>query len=338
MRREYMSSVNREYKDRIFCMIFGYEKYKKNLLDLFNALNGTNYTREEDLEINTLDNAIYMSMRNDVSCIIDSNMALFEQQSTWNPNMPLRGFLYCGSLYNKYIKQHKLDIYNRKLIKLPTPQYYVLYNGTEKKDEVIELKLSDAFAHTVDKGEFEWTAKVININTGNNNSLISKCKVLKGYVILTTRMREYISKYSSKDFSEEEAVKMAVDECINEDVLREFLLENKAEVVKMFLTEYNEKQTLENMYNDGVEVGKEKGIEIGKAQGIEMGKVQGIEFGERKKLVEMVYKKIKKGKTVEEIADDLEENIEVVKQICGNINAVGINKNLEVIIEQLTMK
>ena len=190
----------------------------------------------------------------------------------------------------------------------------------------------------MDKGEFEWTAKVININTGNNNSLISKCKVLKGYVILTTRMREYISKYSSKDFSEEEAVKMAVDECINEDVLREFLLENKAEVVKMFLTEYNEKQTLENTYNDGVEVGKEKGIEIGKAQGIEMGKVQGIEFGERKKLVEMVYKKIKKGKTVEEIADDLEENIEVVKQIYGNINAVGINKNLEVIIEQLTMK
>ncbi len=123
---------------------------------------------------------------------------------------------------------------------------------------------------------------------------------------------------------------MAVDECINEDVLREFLLENKAEVVKMFLTEYNEKQTLENTYNDGVEVGKEKGIEIGK--------VQGIEFGERRKLIEMVYKKIKRGKTVEEIADDLEENIEVVKQIYGNINAVGINKNLEVIIEQLTMK
>lgn len=204
------------------------------------------------------------------------------------------------------------------------------YNGTEKKDEVIELKLSDAFAHPEDKGEFEWTAKMININTGNNNSLISKCKVLKEYVILTSRMREYISKYSGKDFSDEEAVKMAVDECINEDVLREFLLENKAEVVKMFLTEYNEKQTLENTYNDGVEVGKEKGIEIGKAQG--------IEFGERRKLIEMVYKKIKRGKTVEEIADDLEENIEVVKQIYGNINAVGINKNLEVIIEQLTMK
>ena len=102
----------------------------------------------------------------------------------------------------------------------------------------------------------------------------------------------------------------------------------------MFLTEYNEKQTLENTYNDGVEVGKE----IGKEKGIEIGKLQGIEFGERRKLIEMVYKKIKRGKSVEEIADDLEENIEVVKQIYGDINAVGINKNLEVIIEQLTMK
>ena len=138
-------------------------------------------------------------------------------------------------------------------------------------------------------------------------------------------MREYISKYSGKDFSDEEAVKMAVDECINEDVLREFLLENKAEVVKMFLTEYNEKQTLENMYNDGVEVGKEKGIEIGKAQG--------IKFGERRKLIEMVYKKMKRGKTVEEIADDLEEDIEVINPIFNEIEKVGLDKSLEEIIK-----
>ena len=154
-------------------------------------------------------------------------------------------------------------------------------------------------------------------------------------------MREYISKYSGKDFSDEEAVKMAVDECINENVLREFLLENKAEVVKMFLTEYNEKQTLENTYNDGVEVGKEKGIEIGKAkgielgkvQGIELGKLQGIEFGERRKLIEMVYKKIKRGKTVEEIADDLEEDIEVINTIFNEIEKLGLDKSLEEIME-----
>ena len=123
---------------------------------------------------------------------------------------------------------------------------------------------------------------------------------------------------------------MAVDECINEDVLREFLLENKAEVVKMFLTEYNEKQTLENTYNDGVEVGKEKGIEIGKAQG--------IEFGERRKLIEMVYKKIKRGKTVEEIADDLEEDIEVINPIFNEIEKVGLDKSLEEIIKKVKVK
>ena len=154
--------------------------------------------------------------------------------------------------------------------------------------------------------------------------------ILKEYVILTSRMREYISKYSGKDFSDEEAVKMAVDKCINEYVLREFLLENKAEVVKMFLTEYNEKQTLENTYNDGVEVGKEKGIEIGKAQG--------IEFGERRKLIEMVYKKMKRGKTVEEIADDLEEDIEVINPIFNEIEKVGLDKSLEEIIKKVKVK
>lgn len=185
----------------------------------------------------------------------------------------------------------------------------------------------------VDNNRIEKEKRKVANDYLTQTSLISKCKVLKEYVILTTRMREYISKYSGKDFSDEEAVKMAVDECINENVLREFLLENKAEVVKMFLTEYNEKQTLENTYNDGVEVGKEKGIEIGKAQGIELGKVQGIEFGERRKLIEMVYKKIKRGKTVEEIADDLEEDIEVINPIFNEIEKLGLDKSLEEIME-----
>lgn len=173
----------------------------------------------------------------------------------------------------------------------------------------------------VDNNRIEKEKRKVANDYLTQTSLISKCKVLKEYVILTTRMREYISKYSGKDFSDEEAVKMAVDECINENVLREFLLENKAEVVKMFLTEYNEKQTLENTYNDGVEVGKE------------IGKSQGIEFGERRKLVEMVYKKIKRGKSVEEIADDLEEDIEVINPIFNEIEKLGLDKSLEEIME-----
>lgn len=156
-------------------MLFGYTKYKKNLLELFNALNGTNYEDENELEINTIEDTIYMGMKNDVSCIIQSNMAMYEQQSTWNPNMPLRGILYSARLFSKYIKANKLNIYSEKLIKIPTPQYYVLYNGKRKiKDKVI-LRLSDAFSALQNEGQFEWTATVLNINKGHNEELLSKC-------------------------------------------------------------------------------------------------------------------------------------------------------------------
>ena len=113
---------NEKHKDRIFCMIFGYEKYKSNLLDLYNALNDTNYTNLDDLEITTMENALYMSMKNDVSCIIANNMELFEHQSTWNPNMPLRGFMYFSDLFNKYVSRYRLGLYDDKLLKIPTPQ------------------------------------------------------------------------------------------------------------------------------------------------------------------------------------------------------------------------
>lgn len=128
-------------------MLFGYPKYKKNLLELFNALNGTNYEDENELEINTIEDTIYMGMKNDVSCIIQSNMAMYEQQSTWNPNMPLRGILYSARLFSKYIKTNELNIYSDKLIKIPTPQYYVFYNGMRKIGDKVILKLSDAFQH-----------------------------------------------------------------------------------------------------------------------------------------------------------------------------------------------
>lgn len=109
-----MAGVNRQHKDRVFRMLFGYEKYKGNLLELFNALNGTNYTNPDDLQIYTLDDVFYMNMKNDVSCIIDNRMALMEHQSTWNPNMPFRGFRYAGELYNKYVVENDLDLNRRK--------------------------------------------------------------------------------------------------------------------------------------------------------------------------------------------------------------------------------
>lgn len=139
-----MSIVNKENKDRLFRLLFGDERYKANTLELYNAINGTSYTNPDELEFNTIDDFIYMGMKNDTSFIIRDDLSIFEQQSTYNPNMPVRGLMYLGKVYDSYIKSHKLNIYGKTQITLPVPQYVVFYNGTEanyRDKDVFELKL-----------------------------------------------------------------------------------------------------------------------------------------------------------------------------------------------------
>ena len=188
--------INEKYKDRLFRKIFGYEKYKGNLLSLYNALNGTKYTNPDDLEITTIDEAIWMGMKNDVSCIINCNMALYEHQSSYSPNMPLRGLMYFGKLYNKYVKVNKQNIYGSKLVKIPTPQYYVFYNGERDYPDRIELKLSDAFQKEGKEGDFQWTAIMLNINFGKNKKLVEvsiDAKRLKSINLKGCRVSKQIS-------------------------------------------------------------------------------------------------------------------------------------------------
>ena len=135
--------VNREYKDRLFRMIFGAEENKHYLLSLYNAINHTSYTKKEDIEITTLEDVIYVKMKNDVSFLLDSQLSLYEHQSSYNPNMPLRGMMYFSHLYLQILSKQKRDIYSNSLVKIPTPRYIVFYNGDEKEEEYIELKLSD---------------------------------------------------------------------------------------------------------------------------------------------------------------------------------------------------
>ena len=315
--------INRKYKDRIFCMLFGYPKYKKNLLELFNALNGTNYEDENELEINTIADPIYMGMKNDVSCIIQSNMAMYEQQSTWNPNMPLRGILYSARLFSKYIKANKLNIYSEKLIKIPTPQYYVFYNGKKKIGDKVILKLSDAFSAPQNEGQFEWTATVLNVNEGHNEELLSKCKILREYAILVDRIKENKQKYDTV----EETVESAVDYCIKNNILREFLREHRSEVIMSLLTEYDEEETMgyvrRDAYRDGEKAGMEKGIE------------QGMQQGEMTKLISMVNKKRQKGKSIEEIVEDLEEDRETIEKIVKVIEENGQDFNVDVVYKTI---
>jgi len=241
--------INKQYKDRLFKKIF--EEDKANLLSLYNALNKTNYTDVNDLTVTTIDDVIYMGMKNDVSCLIDSHLSLFEQQSTVNPNMPLRGFLYFGKLYEKYLAPDKTKLYGKSLKKIPTPEFYVLYNGNEDLDDVSYLRLSDAFEIPDYSGNFEWTATVININQGHSEELMKACKALKDYSIFVATIKRNLATLPL-----EEAVTKAVDECIETDILASILKENKAEVIGMILTEYNEEETLKAIGEECAEEAK----------------------------------------------------------------------------------
>ncbi len=227
--------VNIQFKDRLFRLLFGSESMKDNILCLYNALNDSSYENVNDIELYTIEDVIYIKMKNDVSFILDSYLSLWEQQSSYNPNMPLRGLMYFGKSYDKYIEQHKLNIYGSKLIKIPTPRYIVFYNGEQEKPSKEELSLSDAYINPDNSKKFEWTATMYNLNDGKNIDLLNRCKPLKDYMYLINHIRKYL-----EDYEVEEAVDLAVMDCIENDVLADFLLKHRAEVKDMCITEYNE--------------------------------------------------------------------------------------------------
>ncbi|MDE7403932.1 MAG: hypothetical protein K2M81_02370 [Lachnospiraceae bacterium] len=228
------------YKDRVFRLLF---KEKKRLLELYNGLNGTDYSNEEELTVNTLDNAIFIKMKNDLSFIIDSSMYLYEHQSSDCPNMPLRGLFYLTDLYKKQVKDVDLSV--SRLIKIPTPHYVVFYNGQNNKKEEFTLKLSEAFEDEGD-GCLELTVRVININFGYNQELFSKCQSLYGYAYFVAAIRQNLASMELR-----QAVEKAVEDCIEKNILREFLIEQKAEVIAMSIYEYNEEYVRKTLFEDG---------------------------------------------------------------------------------------
>lgn len=245
-------TVYRSYKDRVFRMLF---KEKGRLLELYNALNGSNYTNEDDLQITTLENAIYMKAKNDVSFMIVSNLYLYEHQSSYCPNMPLRGFLYFADMYKKQLKDVELSC--NKRIMIPTPQYIVFYNGTERDADRFTQKLSDSF-ESGEEGCIELIVTSININVGHNQNLLDRSPTLYGYSYFVSLIRENIEKYRMELG---EAVEKAIDECIGRDVLRDFLTEQRAEVIAMSIYEYNEENARISNFEAGEEVGYIRGEE-----------------------------------------------------------------------------
>ena len=244
--------ANRNYKDTVFRMIFS---DRKNLLSLYNAVNGTSYKNPEELEIVTLENAIYMGMKNDLAFIIDTNLFLYEHQSTYNPNMPLRDLFYISSEYQKLV-EHK-SLYSSTQQKVPAPNFIVFYNGTVKKEDCWTNYLSEAYENLTGEPNLELKVITLNINEGHNKELMEQCQILREYAQYVAKVREFAGNTELNA-----AVELAVNECIQNNILAEFLRKHKSEVIAMSIFEYDkeeeEKKLREAEYEAGYDEGKKE--------------------------------------------------------------------------------
>ncbi len=301
---------NRKYRDVLFRHLF---REKKDLLELYNALNGSTYQNPEELEVITMEDVIFMKMKNDLSFMIGNTLNLYEHQSTWNANMPLRGMLYFAQQFEGLLASREDDIYGTKRVELPTPVYIVFYNGAGMQTDNLLLYLSDAFPTGRGSGCLECTCEVLNIKRGYNRALMEKCHRLWEYSEFSSEIEENIK----KGMRREEAVHTAIDTCIEKGILRDILVKQKAEVLHMILTEYDEKKHFRTLFREGKEEGIKEGMEKGIEKGIEIGLTRGREENRR----ELVRKKLAKGKPVPAIAEELEEDVSVIEEIVNDLNA-----------------
>ena len=284
-----------------FKFVFGNPEHKEWTLSLYNAVNGTSHTDLSTLDYTTVEDVVYMNMKNDVSFLVDYAMNLYEQQSTYNPNMPIRFLIYAGLIYAKYAQTNgRFHIYGTKRQQLPTPKCVCFYNGDKKAPDRTILKLSESFIPGANY-DIEVTVNMININAGHNAELLQKCKPLKDY----SEFVALVKKYAKEMDNLEQAIDRAISELSEDSVLKPFLLANKAEVRLMCITEYDEEKTLRLTFEEGKEEGRKEGKEEGR-------KVEKREI---------VIKMIKKNVPYAEIADICGITVEQVEAIAAEMSA-----------------
>ena len=287
------TTVNRTFKSTVFIMVF---EDKKNLLELYNAMTGKHYTDPEQLEINTLENAVYMSMKNNLSFLIDGRLSLYEHQSTYNPNLPLRFLIYISQLYAGMTRNENL--YGTKTIQIPPPEFVIFYNGEKDMPEETPLRLSDMYRIKVKNPKLELEAVMLNISGSNN----SRLKELKDYAVYTDKIRLY-----SKEQPLAEAVERAIDECIAEDVLKDFLTKHRAEAKAMSIFEYDQekhiRQEREEAWEEGHAEGRSSGLKDGQASGL--------------KLAETIFRLFREGKTIDEISARCNFPADQIRELLG---------------------
>jgi hypothetical protein len=289
--------ANKEYKSDVFSMLL---QDKKRAMEIYNAINGTDYDDPELVEMTTLDDKSFsLTVRNDASFILDANLSLYEHQSTYCPNMPLRDLLYFASIIQKQIKAQKRDIYGGRILKIPVPHFVVFYNGKEDAPDQYDLRLSDAFEKETENPEIELVCHVYNINNGKNVPLLSKCQTLREYMYFVDMVR----KNNEISGNLEDAIEKAINQCMEENVLRDFLAQHREEVMHVMTLDYT----------------FERRLEMQRAEAIEDGERIGKEIGKEEKLSEQIRKKIQKGKPLDQIADELEEVPETIRPLYEKI-------------------
>ena len=273
-------NANRTYKDSVFVKLFG---DKEKLAELYNAIAGTNY-KPDDITLATLENIIFIGRENDIAFTIGGRLiVLIEHQSSINPNMPLRCLLYIAREYQRLADNEAM--YSSRLVKIMPPEFIVMYNGMDEYPEESTLNLSDAFIDKTDNLELK--VKVYNVNLGHSQEIMNRSSTLNEYSIFVARVRENIN----KGLAFSDAVKNAVKECLKDDILSEFLKIYGSDVVSMLSMEFNLTDALKVRYKDG---------ELDKAE-------------------KVAEKLLKRGMSIEIVAEDTELSIEQVKEIANKI-------------------
>jgi len=287
-----MTKHNRRYKDSVFVDFFGEDKNAKaNFLSLYNALHGTKLDTSTELEPLRLEQVMYMAFRNDVACLIDGKIiVLIEHQSTINANMPLRFLQYAARLYERI--QNPRDRYLRRLKKIPTPEFYVFYNGEEDYPESATLRLSDAFITAPEKPSLELVVSVTNINYNKGSEILHTCKPLKEYTLFVDAVRRHTKLDSENGF------KNAIKECIQNDILREYLQRKSREVMNMLIAEYDYDVDIAVQREEEREIALKEGIAQGEAKGFS----EGISEGSYQKALETAKNLLDLGLSVANIA------------------------------------
>ena len=296
---------NREIKNSVFVDLFYEdESAEANEIALFNAIHDQPLPDGTKIRKFRVDNTIYMNFQNDISFDAGGKVIVFgEHQSTVNENMPLRSLLYIGRAYERIVPPRSR--YKKKLVPLPTPEFYTFYNGKEKWQKEQELRLSDAYIVKENEPSLELKVKVINIRPEEHHEILEKCQVLKEYSQFMDTVQSY--QLSGAD----EPYKKAIKECIEKGILADYLRRKGGEVINMLLDEYDYETDIEVQREEAYQIGEQAGLNKGR----EEGRKEGRKEGTLQKICSLIQKKLEKGKTISEIADDLEDTEENISHL-----------------------